>query len=65
VTLGTLQNGAFPVKEGLTAADTVVVGNLAQLRSGLSVQPAAAMLQPAAGMRAPAAAPTPGAMQAP
>jgi len=50
VTLGTLQNGAFPVKEGLTAADTVVVGNLAQLRSGLSVQPAAAMLQPAAGM---------------
>ena len=50
VTLGTLQNGAYPVKEGLTAADTVVVGNLAQLRSGLSVQPATAMLQPAAGM---------------
>ena len=50
VTLGTLQNGVFPVKEGLTAADTVVVGNLAQLRSGLTVQPATAMLQPAAGM---------------
>ncbi|MFZ0408755.1 MAG: efflux RND transporter periplasmic adaptor subunit [Cyanobium sp.] len=78
VTLGTLQNGVFPVKEGLTAADTVVVGNLAQLRSGLSVQPATSMLQPAAGMppspaaagapppAAPrAAAPTPGAMQAP
>jgi RND family efflux transporter MFP subunit len=65
VSLGILQNGAYPVKEGLTAADTVVVGNLAQLRSGLSVQPATAMLQPAAGMPAPAAAPTPGATKAP
>jgi len=59
VSLGTLQNGAYPVKEGFTAADTVVVGNLAQLRSGLSVQPATAMLQPAAGMPAPAAAGAP------
>ena len=54
VTLGTLQGGAYPVLEGLTAADTVVVGNLAQLRSGLSVQPATSMLPsgapgPAAG----------------
>jgi len=78
VTLGTLQNGAYPVKEGLTAADTVVVGNLAQLRSGLSVQPATAMLQPGPGMPPPAgagmappagasraAAPTPGATKAP
>lgn len=53
VSLGTLQNGAYPVQAGLTAADTLVVGNLAQLRSGLSVQPAQAMLQPAAGMAAP------------
>jgi len=57
VSLGTLQNGAYPVKEGLTAADTVVVGNLAQLRSGLSVQPAAAMLQPGGPMGAAAAGP--------
>jgi len=56
VTLGTLQNGAYPVKEGLTPADTVVVGNLAQLRSGLSVQPSTAMLQPGPGMPPPAAA---------
>jgi RND family efflux transporter MFP subunit len=55
VTLGTLQNGAFPVKEGLTAADTVVVGNLAQLRSGLSVQSATPLQSPFAGMRLPAA----------
>ncbi len=40
VSLGTLQNGAYPVLAGISAADTVVVGNLAQLRSGLSVQPA-------------------------
>ena len=77
VTLGTLQNGAYPVKEGLTATDTVVVGNLAQLRSGLSVQPATAMLQPGPGMppqggatlpppaASRAAAPTPGATKAP
>ena len=71
VTLGTLQNGAYPVKEGLSAADTVVVGNLAQLRSGLSVQPATAMLQPAAGMPPaptgalpPAGAPPPAAPRA-
>ncbi len=43
VRLGTLQNGAYPVLEGISAADTVVVGNLAQLRSGLSVQPASAL----------------------
>lgn len=71
VTLGTLQNGAYPVMEGLSAADTVVVGNLAQLRSGLSVQPATAMLQPAAGMPPaptgalpPAGAPLPAAPRA-
>jgi RND family efflux transporter MFP subunit len=72
VSLGTLQNGAYPVKAGLSPADTVVVGNLAQLRSGLSVQPATAMLQPGPGMAAPsppgaprAAAPMSGAMTAP
>lgn len=73
VSLGTLQNGAYPVLEGITAADTVVVGNLAQLRSGLSVQPATAMLQPlggAPGMPAPPAGapgavrPNPGAAKA-
>ena len=52
VSLGTLQNGAYPVLDGITAADTVVVGNLAQLRSGLSVQPTTAMLQPGPGMGA-------------
>jgi RND family efflux transporter MFP subunit len=58
VSLGTLQNGAYPVRAGITAADTVVVGNLAQLRSGLSVQPATAMLQPAAmGMPATGSSP--------
>jgi multidrug efflux pump subunit AcrA (membrane-fusion protein) len=54
VRLGTLQNGAYPVLEGLSAADTVVVGNLAQLRSGLSVQSATALQSPFAGMRLPA-----------
>lgn len=53
VRLGTLQNGAYPVLEGLTAADTVVVGNLAQLRSGLSVQSATAGQSPFAGLRLP------------
>jgi len=57
VSLGTLQGGAYPVREGLSPADTVVVGNLAQLRSGLSVQPATAMLQPGGPMAAPAAGP--------
>jgi len=55
VRLGTLQNGAYPVLDGIGSADTVVVGNLAQLRSGLSLQPATAMLQPTAGMATPAA----------
>ena len=54
VRLGTLQGGAYPVLEGLSAADTVVVGNLAQLRSGLSVQSATAVQSPFAGMRLPA-----------
>jgi membrane fusion protein, multidrug efflux system len=54
VRLGTLQGGAYPVLEGLTAADTVVVGNLAQLRSGLSVQSATAVQSPFTGMRLPA-----------
>jgi RND family efflux transporter MFP subunit len=49
VRLGTLQNGAYPVLEGITAADSVVVGNLAQLRSGLSLQPSLAMLPPGGG----------------
>jgi membrane fusion protein (multidrug efflux system) len=44
VSLGTMQNGGFPVLQGLTAADTLVVGNLAQLRSGISIQPATPML---------------------
>lgn len=55
VTVGTLQNGAYPVLAGLTAADTVVVGNLAQLRSGLAVQSITAQNSPFAGMRIPAA----------
>lgn len=55
VSLGTLQNGAYPILGGITASDTLVVGNLAQLRSGLSVQPATAMLQPRAGVGMPAA----------
>ncbi len=38
VTLGLLQNGAFPVKAGLQPTDSVIVGNLAQLRSGLAVR---------------------------
>ena len=39
VGLGKMQAGAYPVLQGITAADQVVLGNLAQLRSGLSVQP--------------------------
>jgi hypothetical protein len=39
VQLGTLQGGAYPVLSGLRPQDAVVLGNLAQLRSGLSVQP--------------------------
>ena len=35
VTLGALQNGRFVVTQGLTASDRVVLGNLAQLRSGM------------------------------
>jgi RND family efflux transporter MFP subunit len=54
VTLGTLQEGAYPVLAGLSTADTVVVGNLAQLRSGLSVQSVTAQQSPFAGMRLPA-----------
>ena len=38
VSLGTLQNGAYPVLDGITAADTVVVGNLAQLRAVVEVK---------------------------
>ena len=62
VSLGTLENGAYPVLAGISPADTVVLGNLAQLRSGLSVQPATAMLQPAGGPGMPmgGAAPRPG-----
>ena len=61
VRLGTLQNGAYPVLEGITAADSVVVGNLAQLRSGLSLQPSLAMLPPGGGAMPSA----PGGSQAP
>ncbi|MFM8278443.1 MAG: efflux RND transporter periplasmic adaptor subunit [Cyanobium sp.] len=42
VRLGTLQNGAYPVLAGLRPRDSLVLGRLAQLRSGLSVQPKAA-----------------------
>jgi RND family efflux transporter MFP subunit len=60
VRLGTLQNGAYPVLEGLSASDTVVVGNLAQLRSGLSVQAASPpATSPALGAGAPPAGRTP------
>ena len=50
VTLGTLQDGAYPVRAGLSRADRVVVGNLAQLRSGLTIQPAPPGAAAAAGM---------------
>jgi RND family efflux transporter MFP subunit len=35
VSLGTLQGGAFAVRSGLAPADSLIVGNLAQLRSGM------------------------------
>ncbi|SBO44751.1 efflux RND transporter periplasmic adaptor subunit [Cyanobium sp. NIES-981] len=38
VKLGELQGGVFPVRSGLTAADRVIVGRLAQLRSGQAVR---------------------------
>ena len=41
-------SSAYPVLAGISAADTVVVGNLAQLRSGLSVQPSMGLGMPAA-----------------
>lgn len=37
VTLGSLQGGRFAVLNGLSASDAVVVGNLAQLRSGMVI----------------------------
>ncbi|MEN9878431.1 MAG: hypothetical protein RLZZ158_1470 [Cyanobacteriota bacterium] len=37
VTLGSLQNGKFAVKAGLKASDRLLLGNLAQLRSGMAV----------------------------
>lgn len=37
VQLGLLQNGAFPVEAGLNRGDSVIVGNLARLRSGMAV----------------------------
>jgi RND family efflux transporter MFP subunit len=37
VTLGALQNGRFAVIKGLNASDRVVLGNLAQLRSGMVI----------------------------
>jgi hypothetical protein len=56
VSLGTLQNGAYPVLAGISAADTVVVGNLAQLRSGLTVQPAMGLAGTGGSMAAPGGA---------
>ena len=50
VQLGTLQGGAYPVLSGLRPQDSVVLGNLAQLRSGLSVQPSMGMAATGAGM---------------
>ncbi|MFO0016865.1 MAG: efflux RND transporter periplasmic adaptor subunit [Synechococcaceae cyanobacterium] len=50
VQLGTLQGGAYPVLSGLRPQDSVVLGNLAQLRSGLSVQPDPGMGASAAAM---------------
>ena len=37
VTLGALQNGRFAVSKGLASGDRVVIGNLAQLRSGMVI----------------------------
>jgi len=37
VTLGSLQNGKFAVKTGLKTSDRLLLGNLAQLRSGMAV----------------------------
>ena len=37
VTLGALQNGHFAVSKGLSATDRLVLGNLAQLRSGMVI----------------------------
>ncbi len=41
VTLGTLQSGVYPVTSGLQTSDAVILGNLAQLRSGLAVRASA------------------------
>ncbi|MCP9772684.1 efflux RND transporter periplasmic adaptor subunit [Synechococcus sp. Tobar12-5m-g] len=40
VSLGTLQNGVYPLKSGLQSTDSVILANLAQLRSGLAVRQA-------------------------
>jgi hypothetical protein len=37
VTLGSLQGGRFAVLKGLNSSDAVVLGNLAQLRSGMVI----------------------------
>jgi multidrug efflux pump subunit AcrA (membrane-fusion protein) len=37
VTLGSLQGGRFAVLKGLRSGDAVVMGNLAQLRSGMVI----------------------------
>ncbi|MCP9792034.1 efflux RND transporter periplasmic adaptor subunit [Vulcanococcus limneticus Candia 3F8] len=42
VNLGSLQNGRFAVRSGIAARDRVIVGNLAQLRSGAVVRVAPA-----------------------
>jgi membrane fusion protein, multidrug efflux system len=38
VTVGVPQNGLYPVSQGLSAQDRVVLGNLAQLRSGMGIR---------------------------
>ena len=35
MSLGTLQDGRYPVFKGLDGSEKVVMGNLAQLRSGI------------------------------
>jgi hypothetical protein len=37
VELGTLENGFYPVRNGLSASDRLVLGNLAQITSGAVV----------------------------
>ncbi|PZV04693.1 MAG: efflux RND transporter periplasmic adaptor subunit [Cyanobium sp.] len=54
VSLGTLQNGVFPLRSGLQSTDSVILGNLAQLRSGLAVRSSSPGSVPAAVSPGPA-----------